>query len=149
MSNLCSTTITINGDSDDVERLGNLIEKAQEQLYINTMSKGRWLGNICIFSGISSVNDAINGKPRCKGEIDCFDCYDDNSLTIYTSTAWVPMLEMWKLIIDKHFPKMDIIYSCEEPSQGLYWTNDPTLVGERVYDSWYKFVSLEDVIANE
>lgn len=149
MPNLCSTTITINGESDDVKRLGDLIEKAQEQLYINTMSEGRWLGNICIYTGISSIDDAIKGKPRCKGEIECFDYYDDNSLTIYTITAWVPMLEMWKLIIEKHFPDMEIIYSCEEPGAMIYWTNDPTLVGERVDGSEYKYMSIEDVIANE
>ena len=63
------------------------------------------------------------------------DLHDDQ-ITIYTETAWSPMVQLWVKVLERYLPDAELIYSAEETGCGIFWTNDPTLAGRYCIDSW-------------
>ena len=59
-----------------------------------------------------------------------------NQLIINTSTAWSPMMQMWKLVLDKYLPDAELIYEAEECGCEIYWTNDPAMKGNYIFDAF-------------
>lgn len=79
---------------------------------------------------------------------------EDATLRIETTTAWVPMLKMWKRLVEEYLPDAEIVYACEETGGKIFLTNDPVLVGTYVFDGSmneeekYVFMSIDDCIEN-
>ena len=136
MPNWCSTRITINHENvDELKNLEALINECTRTNYMENGFGLKWLGNIVGNSGIGTVDTKKSTDLRCRGSLTYMELYD-NQLTIDTETAWVPMLEMWVKLLEKYLPDAELIYMAEEPGCAIYCTNDPTLVGKYLIDSW-------------
>lgn len=136
MPNWCSTRITINHyDENELKNLEALINVCMEKNYMENGFGLGWLGNIVGNSGIGTIDTGKETDLRCRGWLSYMELYD-NQLTIDTETAWIPMLEMWIKLLNKYLPDAELIYQADEPGCGIHCTNDPTLIGKYVIDSW-------------
>ena len=133
MSNWCLTKIDINTDSDETaQAIHDKLEqwlKAPEDEPIN--GGDGWLGCLAVNSGvIASYDDIGKSLILCRGEVECLTL-DSEGVHMLTSTEWEPMMEVIYRAIEKNFDLngIDIIYSAEEPENGLYVTNDKNVAG--------------------
>lgn len=159
MPNWCSTNITINcKNAEEARMLYKKIEEGTSVEYCKSDFGRFWLGNLVGNLGIDSMKDGKDFSVRCRGTITCFDCYEDEEdVFIMTETAWCPMLQMWEMICDKYLSEYKIWYEAEEGGCGLFFTNNPQLVGKYLIDSMNdeftrKFldgVSYNDIIDEE
>lgn len=140
MPNWCNNEIIIT--HDDKKQLKLLNERIKEWTSKDFVENGfgcNWLGNIVGNSGVADyTNDFVTktGKSlRCRGSLS-YSEFNGDAVVIWTETAWVPMIQMWKLICDKYLPGADITFTAEEPGCGVYVTNDPDLEGCYYLDIW-------------
>ena len=137
MPNWCSTNYTFNFTSA-AKAFCDLVDSWCHDVAENGFGKC-WLGNIVVNSGISEIvagseeSFLIEPHYECRGRIVFMD-WADESVNIYTETAWGPMHDMWKAIVEKYVPDANVIYSADECGCGLYQTNDPCLEGKYVVD---------------
>lgn len=137
MPNWCSTKIEIRHEDELViQNLRRLIGEWTSHNYADNGFGTSWLGNIV---GNSGIGDPLNASISCRGHLS--DWYaSDNCLTVFTETAWVPMLEMWVRIIDRYAEGATMIYEAEECGEGLYVTNNDDLCGRYIIDSWNEYL---------
>ena len=90
-----------------------------------------WLGNFANFYGLSE-------EYRYRGRLEWFDgddfdewkSYDQNYFQFSQEDAWSPNVLFWEDIIYQHYsdengnPLLRVYYQCEEPGDGIYYTND-------------------------
>ena len=128
MPNWCYTRIEFRGEPQKVKALYDFIDndKANNAVGIKNDFKSKWLGNYLVRAGFS-YNDY-----NCRGAVTYIGGIEEGGtfFTIDTETAWGPMLAMWKAIIEKVAPGVEIIYSAEEPGNVVLMTNDPYYVGK-------------------
>lgn len=130
MPNWCSTRIIIK--CNDEEKMKNFEEKLRELISHNYMENGfglTWLGNLVGNSGIGTVDENKETDLRCRGSITYMEKFGEE-LFIDTETAWAPMLKVFVKLLEKYLPEAELIYEAEEPGCGVYYTNDPDLVGK-------------------
>lgn len=134
MPNWCSTNISIKcKNKEDATMLYNKIEEWTSSDYCKNGFGHNWLGNIVGNSGLDKLKDG-DFSIRCRGELSYLDL-NDNELIISTETAWTPMVQMWVKLCEKYISEYEIFYSAEECGCGLYFTNDPDLIGKYLVDS--------------
>ena len=124
MPNWCSTNITIYSDKEN--ELKNLYEKIKLWISKDYMENGfghTWLGNIVLGAEIGTVSTDVKTDVRCRGNIVYMD-YQDGQIVIDTETAWVPMLEIWRKVLEKFLPDAQLFYVADEPGCELYCSND-------------------------
>lgn len=133
MPNWCYTNISFNSENkNSLKKLYDFIERAisDESKYAKVSDFGsNWLGNVLLECDLMTLDDVKNDKVpcRCRGSIIYVDKNDDQVI-VDTETAWVPMMQIWQMVIEKlELDDVDIIYTAEEPGCELYWTNDPAV----------------------
>lgn len=143
MPNWCITDIRIS--SENRQGLKRLYEDicrwtAPGSRFIPDQGFGKnWLGNIVGFSGIG-VPDSGKG-PRCRGRLVYIDFEDGEQITVSTETAWCPALKMWDMLAEKYLGgSYSIIFTAEEPGEGLYLTNDPDYIGNFNVDGEWDYL---------
>lgn len=134
MPNWCSTNIQIyHYDEDRLEQLYNDIVKWKNISMSNngfdSPNNKCWLGNVVLNSGIDTEGLSY------RGSIDDIE-YDGNQIRISTETAWSPMVQMWKRIVQRYLPAAEITFSAEEPGNGIYCTNDEKCKDRYIIDCW-------------
>lgn len=145
MPNWCSTDITINCDNN--EKLADFYAKIEEWTSHDYKENGfghNWLGNIVGNSRIGTVDENKETYLRCRGVLSYMDLMYE-SLVIHTETAWVPMLLMWRKLLDKYLPDAELIYSAEELGCEVLATNDPYYIEKYYIDAW----GIENVESND
>lgn len=134
MPNWCYSSIKIcHNDKEALKEFVKKLKKWTSKSVCKTDFGNYWLGNVVANSGIArweKRGETYEFVPfiNCRGKIETFELRE-NVLTIITETAWSPMLQMWKMIVEKYLPDADIWFTAEEPSNGIYETNDPDIVG--------------------
>lgn len=132
MPNWCTTYITINYDDEEkIKKLYENLEKWTERNYIENDFGPTWLGNIVLGSGIGTVNRDKETDISCRGNL-CYMDYYKNSINIQTETAWVPMMNLWKKLVDKYLPDAEILFTANEPGFNIHITNEPELMNKWV-----------------
>ena len=114
MPNWCTTTYKLVGKKEEVDDLYSKIQQLQnmkEPLEPNGFGN-LWLG--CLIK----ILGGDWKKMYCRGHIIDFD-YGN----ITTETAWGEMAEV-RQFIQQIYPSLEIFYYEEEPSMGIYQTND-------------------------
>lgn len=124
MPNWCYTNYSIS-NLKGAEAIAEKWRKWLEEGKNDSDFENRWLGSLVKGAGLG--DPLKNEGPYCRGEIYDIDASED-SLTFNTETAWSPMNECIKELINKEAPDADIIYSSVESGCEIYWTNDPDLV---------------------
>lgn len=136
MPNWCSTYISFNGSRNDVENLHRVIKDCMSAPALPNSWNKDWLGNVLVNSGMYSIEDIDNKPhPSCRGSItevgDIMNGFGyEATFSVYTETAWGPMMQVWTELIDYCNVEIDIIYTAIEEGCGIYYTNDPCVVGK-------------------
>lgn len=137
MANNCDTTVNIHGSKEDLDTL----EKAFNQAFdvkTDNMYEKYWMGRLLLHVGYTMEDINAGRAPRCRGTVTYFERENDG-FVINTDTAWVPMLECFRVFADRLLKRKDsveIVYSAEEPGCGIYFTNDPLKAGTYRVDAY-------------
>ena len=122
MPNWCSTNFTFEGEKDEIARFHKRLNQIiSAESVIN--NENCWLGNVVVGYGFDCK------KIPCRGHID--DVIDDIVIggdsayfCLSTTTAWVPLLEMWDFILKGEYPSVSYVYLAIEPGCGIYINTD-------------------------
>ena len=123
MANYTMTNITFYSDNlTQLEKLFETIKQIMESPSTDDNGFGNgWLGDFVntLLSPTLSHEDV-----RCRGFIR--DIYDisEGAFEIECEEAYSPCINMWKLILEKHFSEVKMVYTSEEPGDGLYVNSD-------------------------
>lgn len=105
MSNTCDTIIHFRGDEAQIKDLFSKLHEGMSH---------RELANIF---NVSSADDL---------RADITDIIDAE-FTIHQSDAWMPHVELWDAIIEKHYKNnISYVYRAEEPGGDIYINTDTT-----------------------
>ena len=121
MANTCMTTVTINGDQDELKCLAKIIDEAMND---PDPTRRGWLGHL-----LCDYEKEVSHR----GEISYFEETDDQ-LFLDIETAWSPMMGPIKLIVERYAPNAEIIFTAEEPGSEIFVSNDPCVIG--MYEVW-------------
>ena len=118
MPNWCSTAYVIEGDTQEVKALYELMKglEEQEKPTVETGFGTTWLG--CLVNALGEDWQDV----RCRGSWEGLE-FDGCVLTFWTETAWATCNEVFDLVCKK-FPSLCYYYRAEEPGMGDYYTND-------------------------
>lgn len=119
MPNWCYTDYTFQGDEKEIGELYGKLDELRNSITHKVTSDfgSLWLGNVLTIHGFNKDDYS------CRGSITFYDREGDDYMSITTETAWAPMHEMWKAILEKYYPSIEVSYICEEPGMGIYETN--------------------------
>ena len=120
MANWCSTEYTLY--SDNKEELRSLYDlmKGLEEREIPLVENGfgkTWLG--CL---VTALGEDWNNF-SCRGEWECLELNDDDTITFSTECAWYRCFEVDNLIQHK-YPSIQIFFKAEESGMSIYEKND-------------------------
>ena len=146
MPNWCMSHIVITKDNKSIENLHKHFSTAIEKEGCDYQK--HWLGNLLLYIGEDVDSPSA---PRCRGWVDDYNytasfgkMYSNGSLDIYTSTAWVPMIQVILRFVNKYAPNADVSFCAEEPGCELYWRNDSTW--EQYYIEIYEEEANDDIL---
>lgn len=146
MSNWYHTTISINcKNKDKLRDFDTKLDEFMSKDYTKNVFGLNWLGNIVGNSGIGTIDTGEITDLSCRGCVIYKDFINDEQLVIDTETAWVPMLKMWVLLLDKYLPEATLLYSAEECGNELYYTNNSFLLDKYIIDC---FENINDMESN-
>jgi len=125
MPNWCSTKIEFTGTTEDLTDFHNKVVEFTSVSPTVTDFEKNWLGNVLHGFDLGDRVDSENDRIRCRGAIDYIGDVDNSSFIIYTETAWIPMVHMWYVIIEKYYGnRISVHWIAEEEGCGVYETND-------------------------
>ena len=128
MPNWCFSHVTLNGSKDSMDKLEKAFQEAFASSPIPTDFEDTWLGNLLLKLGYDE--DAIqHGDIRCRGSVTDWSRTDDKTIELDVESAWGPHIYCIQLFVQNIDPEIEMVYTAEEPGNGLYWTNDPAVVG--------------------
>ena len=124
MPNWCSTKFTFYGNKDEIIKFHDRLNRILDGIDHTPNEFGvLWLGNILIDYGFD-WEDA-----PCRGNAD--DLADDVIIEgdeayfgLNVTSAWVPLTEMWDLIIKKEYPSIKYVHLAIEPGLGIFINTD-------------------------
>ena len=152
MANIINTTIEITHQNHD--KIKNFEAKLRNWTGKNFLENSyddeyNWLGNIIGFSGIGKYDEEtkefyceVDGKRYflpSRGEVNHIEVIG-NTITIKITTAWSPMLTIWKKIVDKHLPEADVDYIIS--GEKIYQTSKEDYKDSYFIDIWEEFNDL-------
>lgn len=128
MPNWCMTTYAFTGEPEVIAQFEiNLKNYTSKDYHENGFGKG-WLGNVLAgYNLYPSNEEEVTFSYR--GHItEAYWC--SGALYVSTETAWVPMPEMWDVILDKYFQNehgntlIDYVFISEESGEEVYINTD-------------------------
>lgn len=135
MPNWCSTCFRFHGNREEIKKLHNCITKWTSKGFAKSDFGSCWLGNILYGAGLGDRIDNPNHRLSCRGAIadigEIEESLNDYCFSIFTETAWTPMVQMWAAVIEEL--KLTIVGFCfvaEEPGCGIWWIYDPNGYGD-------------------
>ena len=149
MPNWCSSTIYFyTKEKNVIEEFKNKVE----EIYNGTATVKNGFGSGWLGDYVNTLLDPeyhadTEKGPRCRGSLELYDelaieeqgeywCFH-----IYTETAWYPMIKMWQMILDKHYPQIKIAFRAEESGDDIYVRHDP----ENLFFEFDNFFVLYDI----
>lgn len=163
MPNWCETYLRFHGNKKDIKTFYDMLNDWTNKTVIATDFGSYGLANIMVQAGfrgdiILDADDKPEKHIACRGNITCiedmdFDEFDDNdgnvSFYLITDTAWEPMVQMWREIIQKYnLESIDFGFIAEEPGNALYLVLDtfnefecdiyvvPAYESDKLPDNW-------------
>lgn len=141
MANMCWTDYTFTGNKESLEDFRSTLVSTRKE----DEDSGRLLP-----LGLSSILAAFDFEPDnfvCRGTVEYIeDVCDDTDgespyLKLSTSTAWVPLPEIWDAILSERYPDLHYVMCAEEEGFDLYVNTDKSF---KHFDVGYKVVINED-----
>lgn len=129
MPNWCETNVYIkHEDSNAIKYLCGKLEEWTNKNYMENGFGHKWLGNVVLGAEVGTVDTDPKTDLWCRGRIEDISC-NDNEISIYTDTAWSPILGLWIKVVEKYIPGAELTYVACEPGCEVYFTDDPDLIG--------------------
>lgn len=152
MPNWCATRIRITGKEQDLRDLQTKLESWTKPNHENGFGEW-WLGNLVLNSGVGTVDQNKESDLTCRGSVENV-MMKDGDLWIETTTAYIPMMEIWQKILAAHAPNVELYYTAIEPACGVFWTNEPDTLGGYYFEPYDidapdLDLEVEDVISRE
>ena len=148
MPNWCMNNLVIEGHKKDVEAFRKLLLTWTCIEYVHSDFGKSWLGNVVLGAGfLLSKGLEQDDNLYCRGWIDSIgDVVDGkdgiSSFTVEYESAWKPLPNMWKAVMQKHAPYCALYWFATEPGSDVYQTND---ISKKHFDTDYYVDSyLED-----
>lgn len=151
MPNWCSNNYSFQGDIKDVQALKEVLDKAKAEISIKHESKDLWTIDV-----IDYLYTEEEKAKRFEGlnKRESFGDYsiNDGILDAWTESAWDNCVPAWNLIIEDHFPSLELIYTSEESGLAYYVTNDPCVAERYILeicdedDSLYEYCITEEEV---
>ena len=149
MANWCWSFVNVYGTEKQISNIKKHYELACKNGKIENDYGNGWLGHLLEYIGYEE-KEVCFGNIGCSGVVD--DWYDhEQQIVFYVSGRWSPQLEPLCLFLRKYGGKdIDIIYSSQESGSGIFWTNDPDLIGKPVYEDYnedvpvYEYVPIDE-----
>lgn len=128
MPNWCMTSMVIEGHKADVEKIRALLLDWTSREYHHSDFGKNWLGNIVLGAGFKTSDEDDEGL-YCRGFIDSIGDVMESKDGMYSflveyESAWKPLPDMWKAIMQKHAPYCGVYWYAEEPGSEVFETND-------------------------
>lgn len=117
MPNWCMTDIWFY--SDNTEQLKNFYDRVVE-IYNGKPSQENDFGNGWLGEYVDAFIPDLSEEVRYRGSIEIISELDETVFAIYVMSAWVPMIQMWLAILNKHFPDVKLHYVGIEPGFEIY-----------------------------
>ena len=139
MPNWCSTQIQFVGNSEDITDFHHKIIEYTSKEFDTSGFGNNWLGNVLHGFGFGDRIDSEKFRIKCRGSIsnigDIRPCSNNNLIfSVWTETAWCPVIKMWNEIIEKHYDcRIEAYWIAEELGCGIYETNDIDWFGDDLY----------------
>ena len=136
MANLCFTDIKIVDSEDNLELIEKNILDATSSNPLGSDFGNDWLGNLLLHIGVPE-DEVVHGNMRCRGIISCVDWCEkagNKWINVFTETAWRPNVECVKKFAEHYSGTCKITYAGDEGWNGLFWTNDPDMLGKVLVD---------------
>ena len=118
MANICCTNITFY--SKNKQQLGAFHDKIEAMHHLGDGEN--WYYAKSFLDSCTSVH--------CIGHVDHIDDDIDErhegvyDFEIISQDKWDPCIEMWKLILEKHYPEVKMVACAEEPGYAVYINTD-------------------------
>lgn len=133
MPNWCRTTYVFHGPASDINLLFSKIKTFTNGCLTDKSETGfgnRWLGNILVGVGLEHAVNSADPTQRlsCRGEITFINDSigsADTSFRLCTITAWIPMPQMWDVIIKKLNLHIEFTFQSVELGCEVYCMYDP------------------------
>lgn len=140
MPNWCSSEFAFKGDKQELKDFHKKLNYLSSPENTNQVENGfgtNWLGNIVHGFGFDWEKISCRGTLHLPDE--GFDPEKDDYLLIETETAWVPLPEMWEIILEKFYPNISFVFNSIEEGCGIYINTDVehTIFPEQYYLSVY------------
>jgi len=151
MPNWCYTDYYVTSENEEgMKKVEELFKEATSKEKYPTDFGDIWLGNILIEAGIVD-RDGIDSEdcPECRGTLDYFEPYKADGkfgLRFATTTAWLPMFRMFKMVLDKLVGEdnWEVEYRSYDEFKNFITTNIPDEIGTYIYDIAKDGVSCDD-----
>jgi len=136
MTNWCYTSVNITAPKAQIQALDSFLDDAAASGKRRNDFGEMWLGHILERLGYDEQSIREGKKVcRCRGAIKYVDVCEEN-ISLAISSAWGPQIGPVLLASRCFAPDAEITYSAEEPSTGLFMTNDPDLKDAVMVDSY-------------
>lgn len=135
MPNWCSTTYQIQGNVNEISCLKANLRQATSKSDIENSWGNMWLGNLLTYCGVTE-DEIMNGDYSCRGEITDMDITDNDVITIDTDTAWAPMHDAIRMMVERFAPNANVYYTAIEPGCEIYYRNYEDPDEEFIFDVW-------------
>lgn len=160
MPNWCCSSYCFYSDTEKgKEQLKDFYEKLEKAIAPNTYRRVNsdfgdgWLGNVIYaicpqylkFTSQGGITCEYNGTTvSFRGTIlDMSFDTDDGALRVTTETAWEPMEELWKMLLEVcDYTDVTYVFQAEEPGCGIYINTD--MEGRFFLDAYHVEVFIHD-----
>ena len=126
MPNWCNTSMTIEGQKEEIQSIHRKIKEWTSKNYVENDFGENWLGNIVVGAGFSYKLLACRGliTSMDEGKTARQDKPGIYYFQVQYESAWTDINKTWEIILKRHAPNCKIYYVAEELGCGYYVTND-------------------------
>ena len=119
MPNWCSNSVVVYGRKDEVE----LFKERYKQAYVNSCKNNTW-GTYELFA-IHNYEDILNHPDWIRGPIyDSTSLEEDGTFRFFFESAWSPMIDGIKRILDERYETLQCEIISEECGECIYINTD-------------------------
>ena len=119
MPNWCSNAVVVYGDKDEVE----LFKERYRQAYVNSCKNNTW-GTYELFV-VHNYEDVLNHPDWIRGPIyDSESLEEDGTFRFFFESAWSPMIDGLKRILDERYKTLQCEVVAEECGECIYINTD-------------------------
>ena len=128
MSNWCFSRVTVKAPKPSIDRIESEMEAAMSADPYHTDFGEMWLGNLLGHIGMLDASGR-GCDLRYRGWVDDFQRTDEREIELSTESAWGPHISCIQAFARHYAPEAEVLYDAEETGCGLFWTNDPEMIG--------------------